>query len=53
MKFLSFKKVLDGQSDIHITITYVLTFLQDIIRIQKDCCETQKNLEIKVYIDAF
>ena len=32
MKSLSFKKVFDGQTDIHITIKYVVLFLQIIIR---------------------
>ena len=32
MKSLSFKKVSDGQPDIHITIKYVVLFLQIIIR---------------------
>ena len=49
MKSLSFKKVSDGQSDIHITITYVFLFLQIIIRSQK----IDVGIEIKVYIDVF
>ena len=36
MKFLSLKKVPDGQSDIHITITYIFMFLQIIIGSQKN-----------------
>ena len=49
MKFLSFQKASDEQSDIHITIKYVFNFLQINIRFQKYCCETQ----FKVYIDVF
>ena len=36
MKSLSFKKVSDGQSDIHIKIKYFFIFLQIIIRNQKN-----------------
>ena len=53
MKSLSFKKVSDEQSDIHITIKYVFIFLQIIIRSQKNWYESQLNLEIKVYVDVF
>ena len=53
MKSLSFKKVPDGQSDIHIRVKYVFMFLQIIIRSQKNWYKTQWNLQIKVYIDAF
>ena len=41
MKFLSFKKVSDGQSDVHITIKYVFIFPEIIILSQKNWCETQ------------
>ena len=41
MKYLSFKKVSDGQSVIYITINYVFLFPQ-IIRSQKNWCETLK-----------
>ena len=36
MKSRPFKKVSDGQSDIHITIKYVFIFLQIVIRSQKN-----------------
>ena len=41
MKSLSFKKVLNGQSDIHVAIKCVFIFLQIVIRNQKNWCETQ------------
>ena len=47
MKSLSLKKVSDGQSDIHITITHGLIFRQIIFRSQKNWCETQKYLELE------
>ena len=50
MKSLSFKKVPDGQSDIHNTIKYVFLFLQIFIRSQK---KLMGDLEIKVNIDGF
>ena len=45
MKFLSFQKFSDGQSDIHITVKYVFLFPQIIILSQKKWCETQWNLK--------
>ena len=48
MKSLSFKKVLDGRSDKHTTIKYVLIFLQIIIRSQKKIdVRLNKTLKLK------
>ena len=51
MKSLSFKKVSDGKSNIHITIKYVFLFLQIIIRSQKNWCETLKLQFILMWFD--
>ena len=48
MKSLSFKEVLDGRSDKHTTIKYVLIFLQIIIRSQKKIdVRLNKTLKLK------
>ena len=52
MKSLSIQKLSDGESDIYIAIKCVF-ILEIIIQSQKHWCETQWNLEIKVYIDVF
>ena len=52
MKSLSFKKVSDGQVDIHIPIKYVFLFLQIIIRSQKNWCETLKLKFISMSFDS-
>ena len=52
MKSLSFKKVSDEKSDIHITIKYVFLFLQIIIRSQKNWCETMKLKFILMFFDS-
>ena len=52
MKSLSFKKVSDGQSDIHITIKYVFLFLQIIIGSRKNWCETLKLKFILMFLDS-
>ena len=52
IKFLSFKKVLDGQSVMHITIMYVFLFLQIIIQSQKNCRDTLKLKFILMIFDS-
>ena len=53
MKFLSLKKVWDGQSDIHITITCILIFLQITIRSQKIDVKLNKTLKLKFILMFF
>ena len=53
MKSLSFRKVSDGQSDIHITIKYVFIFLQIIIRSQKVDVRLNKALKLKFILMVF
>ena len=50
VKSLWFKKVSDGQSYIHITIKCIFSFLQIIIRSQKNWCETLKLKFILIFL---
>ena len=52
VKSLWFKKVSDGQSYIHITIKCIFSFLQIIIRSQKNWCETLKLKFILIFFDS-
>ena len=52
MKFLSFKKLWDGQSVIHITIKCVFIFLQIIIGSQKNWSETLKLKFTLMFFDS-
>ena len=53
MKSLSFKKVSDGQSDIHITIKYVFIFQQITIWSQKIDMRLNKTLKLKFMLMFF
>ena len=52
MKFLSFKKVPGGQSDIHITTEYVFMFLQSTVRSKKIDVRLNKTLKLKLLFDS-
>ena len=52
IKYLSFKKVLDRQSDIHATVKYIFLFLQIIIWGQKDWYETMKLKFTLMFFDS-
>ena len=52
MKFLSFNKLPDGQSDIHITIEYVLCFYKVLFEVKKIDVRLNKTLKLKLLFDS-
>ena len=53
MKFLSFKKVSEGQSDIHVTISYFFISYKLLFEIKKIDMRLSKTLNLKFMLMFF